>query len=129
MPRSDFPDSHYRGRQAHSVLGPEQLAAVTGLFGVLSEASRLQILQQLGDGPAGVGELVRKLEMKQANVSKQLGILLTAGIIARKRDGNRIIYFIDMPLVFDLCNLVCRGMAKHAAKRAATLAKGTKSRH
>jgi len=121
MPKIDSRKNRRTGRSTHSPLGTQQLTAVAGLFGVLSESSRLQILQQLGDGPLGVGELVRKLRMKQANVSKQLGILLSAGIIARERDGNRVIYFIDMPLVFDLCRLVCSGMATHAARRAATL--------
>jgi len=107
-----------RGRGS---LGALQLTAVADLFTVLSESSRLRILQILQEGPASVGELVEKSGLKQANASKQLGILLSAGVIARQQEGNRAIYSIAMPLVFDLCHLVCDSVAKHAVERAAAL--------
>lgn len=98
-----------------------QLQAVAELFSVLSESSRLRVIQALQRGPLSVGELVESTGMKQANVSKQLGLLLHAGVISRRQDGNRAIYSIAMPLVFELCETVCRGMAKQAASRAAAL--------
>ena len=98
-----------------------QLQAVAQLFSVLSEGSRLRVLQALQRGPLSVGELVESTRMKQANVSKQLGLLQAAGIISRRQEGNRAIYSIAMPLVFELCDLVCRGVAKQAAERAAAL--------
>jgi DNA-binding transcriptional ArsR family regulator len=110
-----------RKRGNHKPLEGEQLKAVAELFVVLSEESRLRIVQILQTGPASVGELVDRSGMKQANVSKQLGILQSAGIIARRQDGNRAIYSIKMPMVFKLCDLVCRGMAQQAAERAAAL--------
>lgn len=105
----------------HKPLQAAQLAAVAELFAVLSEASRLRILQELQHSPLSVGELVDRCEMKQANVSKQLGMLHTAGIIARQQDGNRVIYSIQMPLVFELCALVCSGVWQQASNRAAAL--------
>jgi len=102
-------------------LDGKQLQAVAELFSVLSESSRLRVLQALQKGPLSVGELVASTGMKQANVSKQLGLLLNAGMIARRQEGNRAIYSIEMPLVFELCHLVCRGVAKQAAQRAAAL--------
>jgi DNA-binding transcriptional ArsR family regulator len=110
-----------RVRGGHKPLDLAQVQAVAELFAVLSEGSRLRILQILQNGPASVGELVQRSNLKQANVSKQLGILLSAGIIARRQDGNRAIYSIKLPLVFELCELVCRGMAHQAAERAAAL--------
>jgi DNA-binding transcriptional ArsR family regulator len=105
----------------HAPLGEARLAAAAGLFGVLSEPSRLRILEALREGPASVGDLVERCRLKQANVSKQLGILHAAGIIARRQEGNRAIYSIDMPLVFELCEIVCRGVAKQADRRAKAL--------
>lgn len=84
-------------------LDDAQLQAVAELFSVLSEGSRLRVLQALQREPLSVGELVESTGMKQANVSKQLGLLLTAGIISRRQDGNRAIYSIAMPVVFELC--------------------------
>ncbi len=108
-------------RKTHKPLAPSQLQAVADLFAVLAEGSRLTILQALQSGPLSVSELVERSGLKQANASKQLASLLTAGIIARRQDGNRAIYSIAMPLVFELCDLVCRGVAKQAADRAAAL--------
>lgn len=102
-------------------LDEAQLQAVAELFSVLSERSRLRVLQALQRGPLSVGELVESIGMKQANVSKQLGLLQNAGIISRRQEGNRAIYSIAMPLVFELCEIVCRGMAKQAAARALAL--------
>ncbi len=98
-----------------------QLKAVAELFSVLSEPSRLRILQVLQAGEASVGDLVDRCDSKQANMSKQLGILAAAGVIGRRQEGNRVIYFIEMPLVFGLCSLVCNGIADKAAERATAL--------
>jgi DNA-binding transcriptional ArsR family regulator len=105
----------------HKSLDDAQLQAVAQLFGVLSEGSRLRILQTLQAGPSSVGDLVGRSGLKQANVSKQLAILQSAGIIDRRQDGNRAIYSIKLPLVFELCDLVCQGVARQAAERAAML--------
>ena len=110
-----------KSAKPHPTLAMPQLTAVAQLFTVLSEVSRLRILQVLQSGPASVGELMEQTGMKQANVSKQLGILLTAGVIDRRPEGNRAIYSIAMPIVTDLCQLVCEGVARQAARRAAAL--------
>ena len=96
-----------------------QLAAVARLFAVLSESSRLALLQALHDGPLTVNELVEASGMKQANVSKQLAILHDHHLLKRERDGTSIRYEIADPMVFSLCNLVCGKMAKDAKCAAA----------
>ena len=103
-------------------LGEAQLEAVAALFGVLSEPTRLRILQLLQEGPATVTEVVRVLGIKQANASKQLGILYQAGVLGREKEGLSVRYSIRMPLVFDLCSLVCGRLKEEAAARAKSLA-------
>lgn len=105
----------------HRQLGETQLQAVADLFAVLSEPSRLKILQALQKGPMSVGELVKTADLKQANASKQLGVLLSSGVIQRQQDGNRAIYSIKLQIVFELCSLVCNGMVNQAKERAAAL--------
>ena len=95
-------------------MSPAQLAAVARLFSVLSESSRLVLLQALHNGPLSVNELVEASAMKQANVSKQLAILHDHHLVKRERDGTSIRYEIADPIVFSLCNLVCGKMAKDA---------------
>ena len=84
-------------------LSVAQLAAVSRLFGALSESSRLQLLQALHDGPMSVNELVEATGLKQANVSKQLALLFEAHLVKRERQGTTVLYEISDPMVFSLC--------------------------
>ena len=114
-----MPNKASKGKKA--VLGEAQLQVVAELFSVLSEPTRLKILQMLQDGPATVGEIMAATGVKQANASKQLGILHQAGVLARRKNGNLVEYSIRLPLVFDLCALVCTGLQRDAQARARAL--------
>lgn len=103
------------------VLAAEQLNAVARMFGVLAEPTRLALLQELQAGPRSVGALVEALDAKQANVSKQLGILHAAGLVGRERAGATVEYRIADPLVFDLCELVCGKLRRDAERQLAGL--------
>ena len=96
-----------------------QLAAISRLFAVLSEPSRLVLLQALHGGPLTVTELVRACAMKQANVSKHLGVLHDHHLVKREREGISIRYEIADPMIFSLCNLVCGKMARDTKCAAA----------
>ena len=97
----------------------DQLQAVARMFSALSEASRLALLQALHDGPLTVGELVEASGMKQANVSKHLGVLFEHRLVKRERDGASIRYEIADPMIFSLCSLVCQKMEKDASQTVA----------
>src|SRR5262249_30338573 len=71
-----------------------QIEEAARLFATLSEPSRLRLLQALMRGPMTVTELVEATGMKQGNVSKQLGILYDAHLLARNRHGNFIRYAV-----------------------------------
>ena len=101
------------------LLSSAQVEAVSRLFAVLSEPSRLVLLQSLHDGPLTVTELVEAVGMKQANVSKHLAVLHNHHLVKRERDGVSIRYEIADPMIFSLCNLVCGKMEKDARQVAA----------
>ena len=94
--------------------------AVARLFAVLSEPSRLVLLQALHGGPQTVGQLVEGCGMKQANVSKHLGVLYDHHLVRREREGISVRYEIADPIIFSLCNLVC-GKMERDTKCAAAL--------
>ncbi len=81
-------------------------------FRVLGEPMRIKLLDRLRDGPATVSELQHALGASQQNVSKHLGILHAAGIVSRVKDGNRAVYSIADPSVFELCERVCGGVRR-----------------
>lgn len=106
---------------ANSLLNQDQLRAVARLFDLLAEPTRLDILQNLKKKPLSVGEIVNATNAKQANISKQLGILHDAGLLRRERQGNLVFYSIDDPMIFDLCALVCGKLRKDAKSRLAAV--------
>src|ERR671936_805761 len=75
---------------------PEPLIElVAQRFRVLGEPMRIKLLDRLRDGDATVGELQEALGASQQNVSKHLGILHAAGMVARTKDGNHARYSIS----------------------------------
>ena len=91
-------------------------------FRVLGEPTRIRLLDRLRDGEEGVQELTESLGTTQQNVSKHLGVLHSAGILGRRRDGNRVLYSIADATVFELCETVCGGLRRRVDELDAMLA-------
>jgi DNA-binding transcriptional ArsR family regulator len=81
-------------------------------FRVLGEPMRISLLDALRDGEATVGELQDATRASQQNVSKHLGVLLRAGIVEKRKEGNFSVYSIADPAVFSLCEEVCGGLRR-----------------
>ena len=88
------------------------LDLVARRFRTLGEPFRLRLLQELESGEKTVNELVSALDGNQPNVSKHLQLLHDAGLVSRQREGTSIVYAISDPMVFKLCDLVCRSESK-----------------
>jgi DNA-binding transcriptional ArsR family regulator len=87
---------------------PDDLAElVARQFHVLSEPMRIRLLDRLRDGELTVGELSEALSASQQNVSKHLAVLAEAGMVGRRKEGNRVYYRIVDANVFALCEQVC----------------------
>ena len=81
-------------------------------FKVLSEPTRIRLLDSLRDGEATVSELQEATGASQQNVSQHLGVLLRAGIVGRRKQGNFSLYSITDPVIFSLCDEVCGGLRR-----------------
>lgn len=97
-------------------MSDKMMALVARRFRTLGEPFRLRILQLLQRGELTVGELVDSLDGNQPNVSKHLAILHDAGLVSRRREGTSILYAISDPMVFRLCDLVCRSETKKSRR-------------
>jgi DNA-binding transcriptional ArsR family regulator len=92
---------------------PEELAdLIAARFRVLGDPTRIRLLDQLREGPATVRELRERIGASQQNVSKHLGVLLSAGIVTRVKQGTSSRYEIADPGVFELCEQVCGGLRR-----------------
>ena len=90
-------------------------------FRVLSEPSRIKLLDALRDGPATVTELQAATGASQQNVSKHLAMLVDAGMVRRAKDGNRAWFSIADQSLFELCEQVCGSLRRQVAELDALL--------
>lgn len=59
---------------------------------VLSDSTRLAVLEALMSGPKNVGELREKLKVEQSLLSHHLAILRDHELVEAHRDGKAVIY-------------------------------------
>lgn len=90
-------------------------------FRVLGEPMRIRILDRLRGGELAVGELAEALGTSQQNMSKHVGVLARAGLLAREKDGNNVRCRIADESVLRLCELVCGGLQRQVAELQALL--------
>ena len=91
----------------------ELLAFMADKFRMLSDPTRLMILRTLmTHGEQNVGQVVEVTGSTQANISKHLKLLATAGLVARRKEGLNVIYRLDDPVVEQICHLVCETILK-----------------
>lgn len=98
-------------------LTPAQLRVIAQRFKALAEPSRLEILQALRNGERTVSEILETTGLGQANVSKHLQTLFTAGLVDRRRDGVTARYRLADGDVLRLCELMCGRLEKEAVAR------------
>lgn len=91
-------------------------------FRVLSEPTRIKLIDILRDGPASVQELTAASGSSQQNVSKHLGILHGAGILSREKRGTSVYYSIADESVLELCEHVCGGLRRQVDELGSLLA-------
>ena len=107
---------------------PEPLVElIAARFRVLAEPMRIKLLDRLRDGDATVTELQEALGASQQNLSKHLGVLLNAGMVARTKQGTSSLYSIADPGVFELCDQVCGGLRRQVSELDAILQARTES--
>ncbi len=65
-----------------------QIDPLSEVFGALADPTRRAILARLALGETSVGELAEPFEMSLPAVSKHLGVLETAGLVQREKQGR-----------------------------------------
>ena len=85
-----MPISEYVYRVARS-------ATTTDAFAALSEPSRRDLLDAIGDDEVTVGALVERLGLTQPQVSKHLGVLRAVGLVHVRTEGRHRWYRVNGP--------------------------------
>jgi DNA-binding transcriptional ArsR family regulator len=77
---------------------------------VIGDPIRIRILDLLREDELSVAAITDALGTSQQNASKHLGVLLQAGIVARRKDGTSALNRIADEGIFALCEQVCGGL-------------------
>ena len=94
-------------------LPPATIELIAHRFRAMGEPVRLRLMMALQDGERTVSELVDDHETSQANISKHLQVLMTAGLLKRRKQGLNVFYSIADPSIFNMCEMVCGSLKKH----------------
>src|SRR5215510_11571733 len=72
-----------------------ELEPLVGLFRLLSDKTRMNILLLLSKGERNVTSLCEELRLPQLTVSHHLGLLRMSNLISNRRDGKQVFYDIN----------------------------------
>ena len=96
---------------------PEDLAdLIARRLRAIAEPMRITLLDRLRDGEESVSSLASATGASQQNVSKHLALLAEAGIVGRRKDGNRVYYRVVDEGVFQLCEQICGSLRSRLAE-------------
>jgi len=76
------------------------------IFNALSEPVRLEIIEFLREGEKCVCEIIPHINLIQPLVSRHLKILKECGLVKDRKDGNRRLYSVTDPRIFDVIDSI-----------------------
>lgn len=77
---------------AQLILHEEDIELASRSLKAIAHPLRLKILCTLGDGELSVQDLVEAVGTSQSNISQHLAIMKDKGILASRKDANRVFY-------------------------------------
>ncbi len=75
--------------------GDEDIERASRSLKAMSHPLRLKILCTLGDEEVSVQDIVEHVGTSQSNISQHLAILRDKGILASRKDANRVFYRVS----------------------------------
>jgi len=87
------------------------------IFKALAHPDRVRIVELLAGGEKNVAEIVEAIGAKEANTSRHLAVLRSAGIVGARKEGLKVYYSIKIcclgELISCLNNAVCDIADRH----------------
>lgn len=75
-------------------------------FKALADPTRREVLRLLRGGEKTAGELAQHFDMAKPSMSHHFAVLKQADLIASRREGQQIYYFLNTTVVEDLLALI-----------------------
>jgi DNA-binding transcriptional ArsR family regulator len=84
----------------------------------MGNATRLEIVHTLREGPKRGSDLAALLGLSQPTVSRHISVLRNAGILACEREPNGLFYHIANPKISSVCDLMREVLAEQYAQQS-----------
>jgi ArsR family transcriptional regulator len=94
-----------------------QLRFKAKIFNALSDPARLDIIDFLRGGEKCVCEIVPYVDLIQPVVSRHLKILKDCGLLKYRKKGNRRLYSVADPRIFEIIDAVNSDLVDALTKR------------
>ena len=91
-------------------------AALAEVAKALGHEHRVELIEQLAQGPRSVEALAERVGLTVANASQHLQQLRRAGLVSTRRDGKRVVYRLADDAETDIVSLL--GALRHVAEHA-----------
>lgn len=78
----------------------------SSVFKALANSKRLQIIYSLYGQEMSVGEIVKKNNLPQANISQHLMVLRKAKLLSTKKIGKKIFYHVTHPMLMRITDMI-----------------------
>ncbi len=98
---------------------------IAKFFSLLAEPSRLKIVHAICREERNVSDIVELTGLTQTNVSRQLNLMLNAGVLTRRKVGNQAFFTVSDETLIEVCRDVCIRLASKM-ETDAELAKAAK---
>jgi len=84
----------------------EDIREASEALKAMAHPLRLKILCLVGSGELMVQEIVESVGTSQSNISQHLGVMRERGLLATRKDANKVYYRIDDPRILRLIALM-----------------------
>ena len=83
----------------------------------LGQPTRLKIIDFLRDGERCVCEIFPAISEEQSNTSRHLNLMVSSGILFRRKEGVKIFYAVKHPEIFEIVALAAKIMTQEITGR------------
>jgi DNA-binding transcriptional ArsR family regulator len=106
-------DNEDRHNAVDLVAGDDDIERASRSLKAMSHPLRLKILCTLGDQEISVQEIVDHVGTSQSNISQHLAILRDKGILASRKDANRVYYRVSDSRTLQLIGMMREVFCNH----------------
>lgn len=83
-----------------------------GVFKALADPTRRRVLELLADRELTAGEIADHFPIAFSSVSRHLGLLRDAGLVASRREGKHIHYRLNTTVVQDIARYLMKRLGE-----------------